>query len=71
MDSPFGNLSGIHKANVAKGLPLLASQIIVIVSDEQWQGTVEENLAERVKQVYVMRDGNYEGKDDEYTEFVI
>lgn len=71
MDSPFGNLSGIHKANVAKGLPLLASQIIVIVSDEQWQGTVEENLAERVKQVYVMRDGNYEGKDDEYTEFVM
>ena len=69
MDSPFGNLSGIHKANVAKGLPLLASQVIVIVSDEQWQGTVEENIAERVNNVYIMEDGNYEGKDDEYTIF--
>lgn len=69
MDSPFGNLSGIHKANVAKGLPTLASQIIVIVSDEQWNGTVEENLAERVNAVYVMQDGDYEGKDDEYTAF--
>lgn len=69
MDSPFGNLSGIHKTNVAKGLPLLASQVIVIVSDEQWNGTVEENLAERVNAVYIMRDGEYEGKDDEYTTF--
>lgn len=69
MDSPFGNLSGIHKANVAKGLPLLASQVIVIVSDEQWGGTVEENLAERVNQVYTMQDGAHEGKDDEYTTF--
>lgn len=69
MDSPFGNLSGIHKTNVAKGLPLLASQVIVIVSDEQWNGTVEENLAERVNAIYVMRDGQYEGKDDEYTTF--
>ncbi len=69
MDSPFGNLSGIHKTNVAKGLPLLASQVIVIVSDEQWNGTVEESLAERVNAVYIMHDGNYEGKDDEYTTF--
>ena len=69
MDSPFGNLSGIHKTNVAQGLPLLASQVIIIVSDEQWNGTVEENLAERVNAVYIMRDGKYEGKDDEYTTF--
>lgn len=70
MDSPFGNLSGIHKANVAKGLPLLASQVIVIVSDEQWAGTVEENMADKVKNVYVMQDGDYEGKDDEFTVFL-
>lgn len=69
MDSAFGNLDPTHKANVAKGLPQLASQVIVIISDEQWRGTVEENLAERVKTVYNMRDGEYEGSDDEYTEF--
>lgn len=69
MDSAFGNLDPTHKANVAKGLPQLASQVIVIISDEQWKGTVEENIAERVHTVYNMRDGEYEGKDDEYTEF--
>ena len=69
MDSAFGNLDPTHKANVAKGLPQLASQVIVIISDEQWKGTVEENIAERVFGVYNMTDGNYEGKDDEYTEF--
>ena len=69
MDSAFGNLDPTHKANVAKGLPQLASQVIVIISDEQWRGTVEENIAERVHTVYNMHDGNYEGNDDEYTEF--
>ena len=69
MDSAFGNLDPTHKANVAKGLPQLATQVIVIISDEQWKGTVEENIAERVYSVYNMRDGEYEGNDDEYTEF--
>lgn len=69
MDSPFGNLDPTHKANVAKGLPKLATQIIMIISDEQWNGTVEKNIAERVYSVYNMKDGNYEGQDDEYTEF--
>lgn len=69
MDSAFGNLDPTHKANVAKGLPQLASQVIVIISDEQWHGTVEDNIAERVHTIYNMRDGEYEGNDDEYTEF--
>jgi len=69
MDSAFGNLDPTHKANVAKGLPQLASQVIVIISDEQWKGTVEENIAERVHTVYNMCDGQYAGNDDEYTEF--
>lgn len=69
MDSAFGNLGSSHKANIAHGLPLLASQVIVMVSDEQWKGTVEENIAERVGKVYNMQDGDYDGKDDEYTEF--
>ncbi len=71
MDSAFGNLDPTHKANTAKGLPLLASQVIVIISDAQWKGTVEENLAERVYSVYNMHDGDYDGNDDEYTEFEV
>lgn len=58
MDSAFGNLDPTHKANVAKGLPQLASQVIVIISDEQWRGTVEENIAERVHTVYNMHDAS-------------
>lgn len=69
MDSAFGNLGSTHKAKIAQGLPRLASQVIVMVSDEQWKGTVEENIAERVGKAYNMKDGDYEGKDDEYTEF--
>ncbi len=69
MDSAFGNLDPTHKANVAKGLPQLATQVIVIISDAQWKGTVEENIAERVNNVYNMCDGQYDGNDDEYTEF--
>lgn len=69
MDSAFGNLDPTHKANVVKGLPQLATQVIVIISDEQWKGTVEENIIERVHSVYNMHDGKYEGNDDEYTEF--
>lgn len=69
MDSPFGNLGSAHRANIAQGIPRLASQVIVMVSDEQWKGTVEENIAERVGKVYNMKDGDKEGKDDEYTEF--
>ena len=69
MDSAFGNLGSTHKANIARGIPQLASQVIVMVSDEQWKGTVEENIAERVWRVYNMRDGEYEGVDDEYTVF--
>lgn len=69
MDSAFGNLGSSHKANIAHGLPQLASQVIVMVSDEQWKGTVEENIMERVGKVYNMKDGDYDGKDDEYTEF--
>ncbi|MEN3005440.1 AAA family ATPase [Dehalobacterium formicoaceticum] len=58
MDSPFGNLSVGHKQNVAREIGSLASQVIVIVSDEQWSTTVEQNIMPRVSTIYIMRDGN-------------
>lgn len=58
MDSPFGNLSAGHKQNVAREIGSLASQVIVIVSDEQWNEIVEENIMPRVNDIYMMRDGS-------------
>lgn len=58
MDSPFGNLSAGHKQNVAREIGNLASQVIVIVSDEQWNATVEQNIMPRVSTIYKMTDGD-------------
>ena len=68
MDSPFGNLDHIHKANVASGISSLATQVIIIVSEEQWSGTVANNISNRVGKMYEMSDGIGNGLDDEYTE---
>jgi len=57
MDSPFGNLSAGHKQNVAREIGNLASQVIIVVSDEQWSSVVEENIKPRVGTLYKMNDG--------------
>ena len=69
MDSPFGNLDPTHKENVAKGIPALASQVIVIVSDAQWNGIVAESMKDKVGAVYEMTDGYTTVADSEFTEF--
>ena len=63
MDSPFGNLSAGHKQNVAREIGNLASQVIVIVSDEQWSSTVERNIMPRVNMIYLMSDGDIENQN--------
>ena len=60
MDSPFGNLSTGHKGNVAREIGNLASQVIIIVSDEQWSSIVEENIRPRLGVLYKMADGSDE-----------
>jgi DNA sulfur modification protein DndD len=57
MDSPFGHLSAGHKQNVAREIGNLASQVIVIVSDEQWTSVVEKNIMPRVSAIFTMSDG--------------
>jgi len=63
MDSPFGNLSAGHKQNVAREIGNLASQVIVVVSDEQWSPTVERNIMPRVNMIYQMSDGSFENQN--------
>ena len=60
MDSPFGNLSTGHKGNVAREIGNLASQVIIIVSDEQWSSIVEENIKPKLGALYKMVDGDDE-----------
>lgn len=37
MDTPFGRLSGKHRENIAKQLPKIASQVVLLVTDEELQ----------------------------------
>ena len=57
MDSPFGNLDETHTKNVASNIGYLASQVIIIVSEKQWKGNVEDNIKTQVSDKYRMKDG--------------
>jgi len=60
MDSPFGNLSTGHKGNVAREIGNLATQVIIIISDEQWSPVVVENIQPKLGALYKMEDGSDE-----------
>lgn len=63
MDSPFGNLDQLHTCNVATNIGELASQVIIIVSDKQWNKDVEDNIKYQVGKMYKMKDINDTYKD--------
>jgi DNA sulfur modification protein DndD len=48
MDSPFGTLDEEYRGLVARYVPKLANQVIVLVSGSQWKGTVSEECAPRI-----------------------
>ncbi len=54
MDSPFGSLDEIYRRQVAKLLPALADQVIVMATQTQWRGEVEEEMLSRIGKVYVL-----------------
>jgi len=54
MDSPFGTLDPVHRMQVAEGLPKLAPQIILMVSETQWDGDVQEQMSPAVGGEYVI-----------------
>lgn len=69
MDSPFGNLDHIHTQNIAQNIGHLASQVVIIVSQKQWRGNVENNIKEQVSDSYFMYDGNIDSiTGGEYTQ---
>jgi DNA sulfur modification protein DndD len=54
MDSPFGSLDEIYRRQVAKLLPELADQLMVMASKTQWRGEVEEEMRDRIGREYVL-----------------
>ncbi len=48
MDSPFGALDNEHRAEVSQVMPMLAEQVIVLVTDAQWEGPVQQEMGPNV-----------------------
>jgi DNA sulfur modification protein DndD len=47
MDSPFGSVS-VYRELIARHIPELADQIILLVSPAQWEGDVQKEMASRI-----------------------
>jgi DNA sulfur modification protein DndD len=54
MDSPFGSLDESSRRHIAKTIPQLANQLIVLVTKTQWRGEVEAEMTNRIGREYVL-----------------
>lgn len=54
MDSPFGSLDEIYRRQIAKTIPKLATQLVVLVTKTQWRGEVEAEMTNRIGREYVL-----------------
>ncbi len=54
MDSPFGSLDQIYRRQIAKILPELANQLVVLVTKTQWRGEVETEMESYIGREYVL-----------------
>lgn len=54
MDSPFGSLGPTYRHQVADHVSVLADQVVVMATNTQWRGEVEESLRGRVGKAYVL-----------------
>ena len=52
IDAPFGVLDNTYKGNMAKSIPESVEQVVFLLSSSHWEGTVEENIRERVGKEY-------------------
>ncbi|MDJ0508258.1 MAG: AAA family ATPase [Crocosphaera sp.] len=54
MDSPFGSLDEIYRRQVAKSIPKLANQLIILVTKTQWRGEVQQETNHYIGKEYVL-----------------
>ena len=52
IDAPFGVLDNKYKGNVAKSIPQSVGQVVFFLSSSHWEGTVEENIRDKVGMEY-------------------
>jgi len=54
MDSTFGSLDEIYRRQVAKSLPVLANQLVMMVTKTQWRIEVEKEIQQYLGKQYVL-----------------
>jgi DNA sulfur modification protein DndD len=54
MDSPFGTLDENYRRQIAKLIPTLADQLVVLATKTQWRGEVEAEMASYIGKEYVL-----------------
>lgn len=54
MDSPFGSLDEIYRRKVARSIPQLANQLVVLVTKTQWRQEVEQEMASLIGKEYIL-----------------
>jgi DNA sulfur modification protein DndD len=54
MDSPFGSLDEIYRRQVARSIPQLANQLIILVTKTQWRGEVATEVQNSIGREYVL-----------------
>jgi DNA sulfur modification protein DndD len=52
MDTPFGRLSSHHRNAIAEQLPILATQLVLFVTDEELRDEARQNLEARIGAEY-------------------
>lgn len=54
MDSPFGTLDENYRRQIARLIPTLADQLVVLVTKTQWRGEVEAEMEPYIGKEYVL-----------------
>jgi DNA sulfur modification protein DndD len=54
MDSPFGSLDEVYRRQVAKSIPKIANQLVVLVTKTQWRGEVETEMKDYIGKEYIL-----------------
>jgi len=54
MDSPFGSLDEIYRRQVARFIPQLANQLVVLVTKTQWRIEVETEMSNHINRQYIL-----------------
>ena len=73
MDAPFGYLGTEYQRSVSQKIPDLADQVIVLVTEPQWEAEVKKHLERRSGKQYYLKyhdPEEEEGVQYEYTEIL-